>query len=446
MSYGGPHSDYLNYKAFYHKYLDKPLGYRIFAPEGEVPVNGWPVMIWGGGNAVGRKLAWINETSNNVDMRFYITGGSGAYWPVEQWFIQPFANLESMVYIVPEIVDWNGWLNEAQQSAITEHPEVSLHTGVLWGSWSKALKDLLQKLIAGTVTPYTTNTFSQQADYTYPLVDSNRIYLGGFSGGAISTFAVLTELKDMIAAVFACAAQVIGTAYVNHWDAGSDDYNQFIVDRLNYLAALWCHIPIFIYCATGNAMFASNQALATAMATACSDYSKDNRLLFGKYIGGSHNFATECAACFIDTNKLNIDVHTEQVFGETGANPAEWLLSQTLDDGRQALDIDDAVVKGDMDNLPYSWIGSADSSTDFSWVANFRNEYDASKDILFGNFKNPYKIVDDISGGKKITLTGSDDISMLEDGSFARLNDYRFKYVTETKIEVWQPKRYLARV
>jgi hypothetical protein len=79
-------------------------------------------------------------------------------------------------------------------------------------------------------------------------------------------------------------------------------------------------------------------------------------------------------------------------------------------------------------------------------VANFRNEYHASKDILFGNFKNPYKIVDDISGGKKITLTGSDDINMADDGSFVLLNNYRFRYVAETKIEIWQPKRYLARV
>lgn len=77
----------------------------------------------------------------------------------------------------------------------------------MWGSWGSALRELVLSFINKNTIPYTKNDFSAQSSFEFPNIDSNRIYLGGYSGGAISAWVTLVKLRDLVAAVWS-----IGTA------------------------------------------------------------------------------------------------------------------------------------------------------------------------------------------------------------------------------------------
>lgn len=459
MSVRGPHNDYLGYKAFYFPYLDKPLGYRLFVPTGTPPVGGWPVMIWGGGNAVGRKLSWIDDSSGNTDMRFAKT------FP-DTWFARAFDN---MVYIVPEIVDWDEWLNETQSltQLSGQHPEQAVQQGAMWGSWGIALRELVLSFINKNTIPYTKNDFSAQSSFEFPNIDSNRIYLGGYSGGAISAWVTLVKLRDLVAAVWSIGGQQIGDAYKNHWiQSGSfAKYNEFIINRLKLFAELCCHIPMFSRCGTGirigdilgtpvelGSMIYSNRAFAIDMADACLKHGTLNRFILC-VVDKPHYWDDEYLPCLNNNNKIDIDIHSEQYFGVAGVSAKQWLLNQSLADGRQAVSFDATMLGGSLSNLPYDWLpkintsGETPSNDNFYWLWNkYRtvSKLSQTKKTYYGSYTKPMEIVPD-GNNIKLRINGDDDILVTPESPFVSGSGYRIMNTSSGCVTFQRPARYLAR-
>lgn len=329
----GPHDDIRRnvshnyfYRAFYYPYMGKPLGFRLKIPDNFNPETEYPLMIWGGGNSTGRKI--IENYDNNVyhkDMQF------GLY--PATWFSNTFSE---MIYLIPQIIDWTEWLNEAQNDS--SHLEYILQTDLgrsFWGGWGNALRELILSLIQGNAPPYKTAYCDENAmweNFTFPKINPNKIYGGGYSGGAFSIFCVLDKLRDIISGIWSMAGQPFGGAYKDHWSPYSDDYSDAVIDRLSLLAEYWCHIPIFCSVCTSNGMYHSCKAFATSIQNACEKHNKTNKFYlrvvdYKDYLmdtwssslnrydkNSAHWDAYEWSPCSSTGNLIDFTIHSEQKF------------------------------------------------------------------------------------------------------------------------------------
>lgn len=404
--------------SFYFEYEGQWIGFRIRVPDGTPPANGWPIMIWGGANSGGR----ISEAGRGTypDMSWQVLN-SPFWWP-STWF----RNFSNTIMLTLEVVDREEWETPLHQS---NHPQSVIHKSGHWGTWAKALRQLLGGLIHKTANLYSDSTLSEIKNFNFPEVDPDRIYAGGWSGGAFSAFGVAYELRDMLAGILSYGGQPMGDAYADHWTEGHH-YNEFLVRATKDWAKALAHIPIFMGVGVESGMVYSCDAFASAMAEVCSEEGIPNLCYLRRIEDTGHD---DREAGFTNYN-LNLDENIKTIPADYGIEHegdhdrvSTWLWAQTRN---EPYDFD--LPHLTLENLPYEWIPNID-------FPDKRNIIHYEKPILFNDEKQPKKI-EFVDGSFIIEL---DDTIVAPIGEFVEYEQGRVFARDDKTLEFWKPKQFL---
>lgn len=269
------------YRAFYHPYSNNALGYVIKLPVNYNPSISYPVMIWGGGNYESRKW-WeygiengIKATNNPYSLEFPYSLDGGVTWPNDTtgnylysatWLRNDFSNF---ITIIPKLNDCPDWRLGGHTISKPAYDYYVYQAG-LNHTTGLALRDLLINLINKTTRFYRSvdvdleaNTFivgdedssyfnnknsEDVIDLTTLNIDANRIFMGGYSGGAGTAFGCAMSLRDLLAGLFCLAGWPLSNAYSTYYNSTA------MLERLEG----WCygllHIPKVVSTASGNSM------------------------------------------------------------------------------------------------------------------------------------------------------------------------------------------------
>lgn len=348
----GPYNDYDNngansvpYKFFYHPFDGDVLAYAIRLPNNYNPDIAYPIMLWGGGNYTGKhynETYIVNGTEsqgNPYEMTHYPSNPTSGSWPwTYTWLTQNFTDCITIVPRLNDTSNWTKYMPLSEEAGLIETYSLAIN-GPIWKRNHYAVRDLLDKLIAGTVIPYTTmNSDTLVCDnvstFAMPKVDATRIYAGGWSGGAITALGYMYTMADMIAGVFACAGQYY-FAYQDTLNPESSYYNAFCHEHAKILAKRLAGKPVFVSCANSG-MHYENNVMASLIADVCDEYEIENKFWFLGYDSTGHNYTVEAGTPLSSTNKIDTTVHIRQYHNtnpatEINVNPKLLILSKTLD-------------------------------------------------------------------------------------------------------------------
>lgn len=334
------------YHFFYHPFDGDVLAYAIKYPVNYDPNQAYPVMIWGGGNpAVGKHYSQTAIDSkqesaiNPYDMTHYNNNPSTGSWPWTSTWLQE--SISECIYIVPRPNDTPNWIKHMPLSDenITSGLEQVVN-GTMWKRFNAAVEDLLISIIDNTVIPYkvmdsdTLDCSDIDETYEYPNIDANRIYVGGWSGGAITALGYLFTFKHLIAGVYALAGQIY-RAYADSLTPSSVYYNWFSAEHLKVYAKAVAGLPVFVSVANTGMRY-DIIALADAVQDACTEHGVPNRFWFMGHNSTGHNYSVEADIPNSSGNRIDTTNHFRQLRNtnpetETNKNPRQLILSFSKD-------------------------------------------------------------------------------------------------------------------
>lgn len=343
MTVYGPYSDTSvssrdnDYKVFYHPYNNNALCYAISLPNNYDPDVEYPVMIWGGSNSAGKHYSQsaVDTGTTTTDNPYAGNGGYDSTW-LTSYF-------NTHIVIVPRLNDTDDWISEQPLSSKTDGSNVAIN-GVVWKRHHAATKDLILRMINNSVTPYTVYNSSEKecsgaVGFAFPKIDTNRISVGGWSGGAITALGYLYSFRELIASAYIFAGQMY-RAYASTLQPSDSYYSWWNVEHMKVLAKNIAGLPCFISVAN-TGMQHDIIALATEVDSVCTEFGIDNKFWFVGHDSTTHSIPVEMANCFDSGKKIDTTIHSRQLWNtnpdsSTNLNPIQWMSQFTKEDSEYA--------------------------------------------------------------------------------------------------------------
>lgn len=331
--------DILGYKAFWHPYKGRNLPFRLLYPYNYNPANSYPLIIYGHGSGdVGddnvlhlcyySSIAGVTPRTTNPNETFsthsqgFINTSTTAYqtWPC---FV-----------LCPQAPD--GALYQADGFEPPTEQELygldTWHMAFYKGTWRyvandswfiNGVEDIVRRLIAGTFTFYDDSGCTNIVNPTTVNLNSNKIYMFGFSLGSIVAESLLKNMRDVLAGVIHSATVVGGSA---NFIAGTLTTERLL--RISREIERYYHIPLLILVGSDDHYFLSSTKFTDTYLAKVQEKGWTNNLYYVTMPGYEHQMEVMSSVVYA-TNKFDDSVHTEQHYGVSGVNPLDWLFSKS---------------------------------------------------------------------------------------------------------------------
>lgn len=361
----------------------KPMGYWILWPkslyEGGDPTVEYPILIMLQGGSLAGDRAYHDYCTPT-------TGGATCQVHNHDVVGSPYYTHEAIV-ILPDTSDCTEWIEYADSSYNKQDFYYFINYDRGHYSGIHPLRALIESLINKTTSFYDTDACSSVHSGlpATPTVDSDRIYMVGYSYGGGATFPLLMCMRDMLAGVVCGAGWPHGAPYSDVYRPNSNDYSLELRAAIREQMKRVLHVPVLFHGGLWDKMFhrsilgwkAAYDEVAALMGVSHS-------CLFAFYgsanhAGGGVGFSTydESTSYYKDwfikltDGSVYRSLQDNNLNNEPSASPMHWELMAYTWEAGQAATANDIVVYG---SVPYKVLNThvmsegnePDESSDFT--------------------------------------------------------------------------------
>jgi len=323
--------DAFGYKAFWHYYKGKGQPYRLLYPYNYNPSVSYPLIVMSHGSGElgsdntkhlmsGSSIAGLSTNGTEVwrAMSLNNSEASAQYYQAWPCFV-----------LCPQHP-----LYEPTDTQQEHYPELSYHRifydaeefrSAFVDSWStNAVVDLIRKLIAGTAVFYDNENCTNQVYPEFVNINADKIYILGYSFGAIAAESWLKIGRDIFAAAIHSATIVVDSFWSS--SSESDESKALRTLRLQREIERYYHIPVLFIFGTGDDYYWGPRKLLTEYANVAASKGWTNNAYAVSIPNADHSM-NNMAYILDNTKKFDPTSNSEQQFGSSGVCGMDWLFS-----------------------------------------------------------------------------------------------------------------------